>query len=152
MAITPQQKLLVQESFTKVEPIADQAAELFYGKLFEYDPSLKKLFKGDMKEQGQKLMATLKIAVKSLDDIESLIPVLQNLAIKHIDYGVSADDYTPVGNALIFALKTGLGSGFTPDLRAAWVEVYSTIATVMRQHAYPDFDPDNYHNSKHYSH
>jgi len=152
MAITPQQKLLVQESFTKVEPIADQAADIFYSKLFEYDPSLKKLFKGDMKEQGKKLMATLKIAVKSLDDIDSLIPVLQALATKHIAYGVTADDYTPVGNALIFALKTGLGNGFTPDLRTAWIEVYSTIATVMRQHAYPDFNPDTYHNTKHYRH
>jgi len=152
MAITPQQKLLVQESFAKVEPIADQAAELFYGKLFEYDPSLKKLFKGDMKEQGKKLMATLKIAVKSLDDIDNLIPVLQALATKHIAYGVTADDYTPVGNALIFALRTGLGNDFTPSLRAAWVEVYSTIASVMRQHAYPDFDPEHYKNTKHYHH
>ena len=152
MAITPQQKLLVQESFAKVEPIADEAAELFYGKLFEYDPSLKKLFKGDIKEQGKKLMATLKIAVKSLDDIDSLIPVLQDLAARHVDYGVTADDYTPVGNALIFALRTGLGNDFTPGLRAAWVEVYSTIANVMRQHAYPDFDPENYKNTKHYRH
>jgi nitric oxide dioxygenase len=152
MAITQQQKLLVQESFLKVEPIADQAAELFYSKLFEYDPSLKKLFKGDMKSQGKKLMATLKIAVKSLDDIDSLIPVLQNLATQHIDYGVTVDDYTPVGNALLFALHTGLGNDFSPSLKAAWIEVYTTIANVMRKHAYPGFDPTSYKNTKHYIH
>jgi len=152
MAITPQQKILVQESFKKVEPIAEQAADLFYGKLFEYDPSLKKLFKGDMKQQGKVLMATLKVAVKSLDDLEALIPVLQNLAAKHVNYGVTADDYTPVGNALIYTLKTGLGDAFGPELRKAWIEVYKTIADVMRQHAYPDFDPNSYHNTKHYNH
>ena len=98
MAITAIQKKLVQDSFTKVEPIADQAAEIFYNKLFEFDPSLRRMFKGDMKEQGKKLMSTLKIAVRSLDDIDNLIPVLQNLAATHVGYGVTVDDYTPVGN------------------------------------------------------
>jgi len=152
VAITEAQKKLVQESFTKVEPIADQAADIFYNKLFEFDPSLRRMFKGDMKEQGKKLMATLKIAVKSLDDIEGLIPVLQNLAATHVNYGVKVDDYTPVGNALIFALKTGLGEAFTAEVKSAWIEVYTTIANVMRQHAYPDFDPNTYKNLKHYNH
>jgi hemoglobin-like flavoprotein len=96
-------------------------------------------------------MATLKIAVKSLDNIEALIPVLQNLAAKHIDYGVSVEDYTPVGNALIFALRTGLGEEFTPELKQAWIEVYTTIANVMRSHAYPDFDPNSFVNTKNYN-
>jgi nitric oxide dioxygenase len=152
MAITEAQKKLVQASFEKVEPIADQAAEIFYAKLFEYDPKLRSLFKGNMKEQGKKLMATLKIAVKSLDDLNALVPVVQNLAAKHIDYGVTVDDYTPVGNALIYTLKTGLGADFTPELRAAWVEVYTTLANVMRQHAYPDFDPATYKNRQQYNH
>ena len=152
MAITEAQKKLVQASFEQVEPIADQAAEIFYSKLFEYDPKLRSLFKGDMKDQGKKLMATLKIAVKSLDDLSALVPVVQNLAAKHIDYGVTVDDYTPVGNALLFTLKTGLGDAFTPELRAAWVEVYTTLANVMREHAYPGFDPASYKNRQHYNH
>lgn len=151
MAITATQKKLVQASFAKVEPIADQAADIFYSKLFEFDPKLRNLFKGDMKDQGKKLMATLKIAVKSLDDLDALVPVIQNLAAKHIDYGVTVDDYTPVGNALIYTLKTGLGNEFTPELRTAWIEVYTTLANVMRQHAYPDFDPNTYKNSQHYN-
>jgi len=152
MAITDAQKKLVQESFAKVEPIADDAAKIFYAKLFEYDPSLKHLFKSDMTDQGKKLMATLKIAVKSLDDLDALVPVLQNLAKKHIDYGVKVDDYTPVGNALINTLAEGLGDQFTADCKAAWVEVYKTIALVMRSAAYPDFDPATYKNSKQYDH
>lgn len=151
MTITTTQKELVQASFSKVEPIADQAAEIFYAKLFEFDPKLRDMFKGDMKDQGKKLMSTLKIAVKSLDNLDALIPVIENLAAKHIDYGVTVDDYTPVGNALIYTLKTGLGEAFTPELREAWIEVYTTLANVMRQHAYPDFNPNTYKNTQHYN-
>lgn len=152
MAITEAQKKLVQDSFLKVEPIADDAAKIFYAKLFTYDPSLKPLFKNDMSDQGKKLMATLKIAVKSLDDLDALVPVLQNLAKKHIAYGVKVDDYTPVGNALINTLAEGLGDAFTADCKAAWIEVYKTIALVMRSAAYPDFEPSTYKNAKHYEH
>ncbi|KZY62658.1 hemin receptor [Oleiphilus sp. HI0071] len=152
MAITEAQKKLVQASFAKVEPIADAAAEIFYNKLFTYDPSLKPLFKHDMKGQGKKLMTALKLAVKSLDDLDALVPVLENMAVKHVSYGVKVDDYTPVGNALINTLAEGLGDDFTPDCKAAWVEVYKTIAIVMRSKAYPDFDPNTYQNTKQYVH
>lgn len=152
MAITEAQKKLVQDSFTKVEPIADTAAEIFYSKLFTYDPSLKPLFKHDMKDQGKKLMTALRLAVKSLDDLDALVPVLENMAIKHVGYGVKVDDYTPVGNALINTLAEGLGDDFTQECRAAWVEVYKTIALVMRSKAYPDFDQNTYQNTKRYAH
>lgn len=150
MTISARQKLLVQQSFTQVEPIAQQAAEIFYQKLFEYDPGLKPLFKKPMDEQGKILMATLKVAVKSLDDIEGLVVVLQKLADKHVGYGVSVDDYTPVGNALLYTLKTGLGEAYTPELKQAWIAVYQTIADVMRSHAYPGFEANSYRNTKSY--
>lgn len=151
MPITARQKQLVQQSFAKVEPISDQAADIFYTKLFEYDPSLRSLFKKPMSEQGKVLMATLKVAVKSLDDIDGLVGVLQKLAERHVGYGVTVDDYTPVGNALLYTLKTGLGNDFTPETRAAWIEVYRTIAEVMRAHAYPPFDAAAYKNTKRYN-
>lgn len=150
MAITEQQKQLVQQSFAKVEPIAEQAADIFYRKLFEYDPSLKVLFNSDIKSQGQKLMATLKVAIKGLDDIDSLVPVLQQLSQRHKDYGVHIDDFTPVGNALLFTLRAGLGQDFTEDTRDAWIEVYQTVATVMRQQLEADFNPATYKNHKTY--
>ena len=136
MSLTEEQIKLVQDSFTKVEPIAEAAAEIFYNKLFEYDPELKKLFKGDLKDQGKKLMTTLKIAVKSLSDLGSLVPVLENLARGHVKYGVKAEDYTPVGNALLFTLEKGLGDAFTPDLRQAWVDTYRIVAKTMKKAAY----------------
>ncbi|MGF1696171.1 globin domain-containing protein [Vibrio lamellibrachiae] len=151
MPITAVEKKLIQDSFAKVAPIADKAAEIFYAKLFEYDPSLKVLFKGDMKTQGKKLMTTLGLAVKGLDNLDTLVPVLQGLATKHVSYGVKVDDYTPVGNALLYTLKTGLGDQFDDQTRNAWVKIYNTIATVMRSAAYPNFDPNTYKNTHSYN-
>lgn len=152
MTISAIEKQLIQQSFAKVEPIAEQAAEIFYAKLFEYDPSLRRLFKSDLKQQGRKLMATLGVAVKGLDDLEALVPVLQELARRHVAYGVKADDYTPVGNALLYTLKTGLGADFDERTRSAWVKIFTTITLVMRTAAYPDFSPQTYKNHKHYNH
>jgi len=125
----------VQSTFAMVEPIAPQAAELFYGKLFELDPSLKPLFKGDMKEQGAKLMSMLGIAVKGLNDINALVPAVQNLGVRHIRYGVEDSHYDTVAAALLWTLETGLGDAWNDDVKAAWVEVYTTLATVMKDAA-----------------
>ena len=152
MSISDRQKQLVKDSFSKVEPIADAAVDIFYNKLFDYDPSLKALFKTDVKAQGKKLMAALKLAVGSLDDLEKLVPVLQDMAKKHVEYGVKVEDYTPVGNALIFTLRKGLGKEFTPELKRAWSETYKVMATVMRQAAYPSYDPKTFKNTKAYVH
>jgi hemoglobin-like flavoprotein len=151
MSITQRQISLIQDSFSKVEPIADKAAEIFYAKLFEYDPSLRRLFKNDMKEQGRKLMTVLKTAVGGLGDLNALVPVLHKLADAHVSYGVKAEDYTPVGNALLYTLKTGLGRSFTPDVRQAWVDLYRLVANTMREHAYPEFDPKTFRNTRRYN-
>ncbi len=126
------QKRLVQTTFAKVEPIAEAAAELFYNKLFELDPALKALFKGDIKEQGRKLMATLKVAVKGLDDLEKLVPVLQDLGRRHAGYGVQDKDYGTVAVALLWTLGQGLKDDFTPEVEAAWTAVYAILAETMK--------------------
>lgn len=152
MSLTPTQKQLVQVTFQKVVPIAATAADIFYTKLFEYDPSLKPLFKGDMTTQGDMLMTTLGVAVKGLDNLDTLVPVLEGIATKHLEYGVKIDDYTPVGNALLYALSVGLEDDFTPEVKQAWVTVYKIIADVMRSAAYPDYDSGSYQNKKQYNH
>jgi hemoglobin-like flavoprotein len=123
---------LVQESFGKVVPIADTAAALFYGRLFDIDPALEPLFKGDMVEQGRKLMQMIGVAVKSLDRLEQVLPAVRALGARHAGYGVREKDYDTVGSALIWTLKKGLGDGFTPETEAAWAEVYTTLAGVMK--------------------
>jgi hemoglobin-like flavoprotein len=126
---------LVQDSFAKVVPIADTAAELFYGKLFEMDPSLRPLFKGDMKEQGAKLMRMIGMAVYGLNNIEALLPAVKSLGARHVSYGVKDEHYETVGGALIWTLGQGLGEAFTDEVKAAWVETYTTLATVMKDPA-----------------
>lgn len=132
---------LVQESFEKVKPIAATAAEIFYTKLFELDPSLKALFPGaptdsSMKEQGNKLMTMLGAAVAGLSNLEALIPVLQDLGKRHVDYKVEPSHYDTVGAALLDTLKVGLGDEFTSDVKDAWASVYTTMAKVMIDASY----------------
>jgi hemoglobin-like flavoprotein len=126
------QKALVQTSFAQVRPIADAAAALFYGRLFELDPTLRPLFKGDLKEQGRKLMEMLTLAVKGLDRPEALLPALAALGRRHAGYGVNERDYETVGEALLWTLEQGLGPSFTPDIREAWAALYRLVADTMR--------------------
>lgn len=126
----------VKDSFDLVAPIAGTAAELFYGRLFELDPTLKALFKGDMQEQGAKLMKMISVAVSKLDDLETLVPVLENLAIRHIDYDVKAKDYETVGAALLWTLEKGLGDAYTPEVAEAWTETYTLMSSTMIAAAY----------------
>ncbi|MDM7860373.1 globin family protein [Alteromonas sp. ASW11-36] len=151
MSLTERQVFLIQSSFEKVAPISETAATLFYGKLFEYDPSLKPLFKNDMKSQGKKLMMTLGTAVKGLSDLDSLVPVLQKLAIKHVEYGVKVEDYTPVGNALLFALSQGLKTDFNQEVKQAWIDLYRVVAEVMRSAAYSNYNATTFQNTKRYN-
>lgn len=133
--VTPAQKHLVQQSFALVEPIAEQAAEIFYGRLFEIAPDLEKLFKGDLAEQQRKLMATLKVAVAGLDEPDRLIPVVQALGERHKTYGVADGDYDTVAHALLWTLEQGLGEAYTPEVSEAWVAVYTLLAGVMQEAA-----------------
>ncbi|MDH4394234.1 MAG: globin family protein [Limnobacter sp.] len=127
---------LIKGSWAKVVPIREQAAELFYGKLFELDANVKPLFKGDMKEQGRKLMMMLNTVVTSLEKLDTLVPAVQDLGKRHIQYQVKAEHYDTVGTALLWTLGAGLGDAFTEEVKAAWTKAYVTLATVMKQAAY----------------
>lgn len=127
----PSQVDLIQTSFAKVVPISDQAAALFYGRLFEIAPQVKPMFKGDMAEQGRKLMSTLAVVVKGLSNIDAVVPAAQALARRHVAYGVEDAHYAPVGAALLWTLEQGLGPDFTPDVKAAWAEAYGLLSGVM---------------------
>ena len=129
--MTPEQITLVKDSWAQVAPISEQAAELFYGKLFELNPDYRALFKGDMKSQGKMLMSVLNTAVTSLDKLDKIVPVVQDLGRRHVDYGVKDEDYAVVGEALLWTLGQGLGEGFTDDVKEAWTITYTTLADVM---------------------
>ncbi len=134
--MTPDQVKAIQESFKKVAPISEQAAALFYGRLFEIAPEVKPLFRGDMTEQGRKLMATLGVVVNGLSNLEAILPAASALAKRHVGYGVKAGDYTPVGAALLWTLERGLGDAWTPDLAADWGAAYTVLSEYMIGEAY----------------
>lgn len=133
--MTPRQIGLVRSSWDKVLPISKTAAELFYGKLFELDGDLRPLFKGDLKEQGEKLMTMLNTVVGSLDNLEAVIPAAQASGARHAGYGVTDEMYDTVAEALIWTLGQGLGDDFTDDVKDAWVTAYVILSGVMKEAA-----------------
>ena len=133
--MTPESKRLVQESWTLVEPIAETAAALFYGRLFELDPSLRSLFRSSREAQAQKLAQALAVVVKGLEHPAQLRGAIEALGRRHAGYGVRDEHYTTVGEALLWTLEQGLGAAFTPDVRAAWGDAYGWLAFVMREAA-----------------
>jgi len=136
--MTPKQKQLVQNSWEKVLPISEAAATLFYGRLFELDPSTRPLFKHtNMPEQRKKLMHVIGVAVNGLSMLDQLIPTVRNLGRRHVAYGVSDEHYTSVGKALIWTLEQGLGADFTPEVKEAWTTVYGLLAETMKNATAP---------------
>ena len=133
--MTPEQAVLIKTTWSQVMPIKEQAAALFYGRLFEIDPGLKPMFQGNMNEQGRKLMAMINTAVNGLDRLEAIVPAVQELGRRHVAYGVQDQHYDSVGSALLWTLEKGLGAGFTPAVRDAWSAVYGLLATTMKQAA-----------------
>ena len=124
---------LVQQTWDKVTPIADDAAKLFYDRLFELDPALRPMFAHtDMKEQRKKLMQMIGFAVRSLGKMDELIPAVRGLGKRHVGYGVQDHHYDTVGAALIWTLEQGLGDAFTQEARESWTLVYTTLASVMK--------------------
>jgi nitric oxide dioxygenase len=134
--VNPTQINLVQESFAKVAPISEQAATLFYDRLFEVAPAVKVMFPADMKEQRKKLMATLAVVVNGLSNLESVLPAASALAKRHVSYGARPEHYPVVGGALLWTLEKGLGEAWTADVADAWTAAYGTLSGYMISEAY----------------
>ena len=129
--MTPEQIELVKSTWKMVLPIADTAADLFYGKLFELDPSVRSLFENDLTKQKKALMAMIGNAVASLHRIETIVPVIQQLGKRHAGYGVTEEHYGTVATALLWTLEQGLGEAWTPQAKAAWTETYVVLSSAM---------------------
>lgn len=135
IVVTPDVQRLVRESFAKISPNAEATAGVFYDRLFALDPSLRSLFKGDIAEQGRKLMTMIGTAVANLHRLEAIVPTVQDLGRRHVGYGVEPTHYQTVAAALLWTLEQGLGDDFTSETRQAWVECYTTLASTMQQAA-----------------
>lgn len=123
---------LVQETFRQIEPLAQETGDLLYARLFEMDPAIKPLFKGDLKKQSLMLMTVIGLAVRGLDRQEAIATSIQSLGNRHHGYGVMAADYNTFGAALIWALQQSMGDAFTPEVKDAWVKAYDTLSAAMK--------------------
>src|SRR5262245_16170096 len=122
---------LVRLSFSRIVPIKETVADLFYERLFQVAPDVRVLFPPDMREQKRKLMTMIATAVGALNDLPGLIPALMGLGARHQGYGATAAHYNVVGEVLLWTLENALRADFTPDIRAAWTKVYGVLATTM---------------------
>ena len=129
--MTPHQIKLVQMSFTHIAPISTIAADLFYGRLFEIAPQLRRMFPEDLREQKRKLMTMLGTVVNSLNRLDAVLPAVRALGKRHAAYGVHDEHFAPVGAALLWTLEQGLGDGFTTEVKLAWTAVYATLSQAM---------------------
>ena len=133
--MTPEHIRIVQSTWVKVLAIKDTAAQLFYERLFETDPSIRALFRSDMRQQGEKVMQVIDAAVNGLSRLERIVSAIQELGRRHADYGVKDHHYGTVGAALLWTLGKSLGAEFTPKVKEAWATVYAVLATTMREAA-----------------
>jgi hemoglobin-like flavoprotein len=132
IVLSPEDIMLVRASFAQIAPIQTKAADLFYGRLFEVAPELRRLFPADLHEQKQKLMAMIGTAVGALHDLDALVPKVEALGMRHAAYGALPVHYEVVGEVLLWTLERGLGAAFTPEVRAAWIKVYSGLSAMMQ--------------------
>jgi len=133
--VTEAQKKLVQTTFATIAPIADDAALLFYQRLFEIAPELRPMFRGDMAEQRRKLMQMLALVVNGLNRPGAIVPGVRNLGRRHVAYGVKDHHYEAVRIALLWALGKTLGEAFTPEVEEAWTHAYDALAAMMHSNS-----------------
>jgi len=145
MPISPLHKHLIQRSFGTIAVQADFVGQMFYARLFALDPNVRPMFKHDMSEQVQKLMRMLATFVSYLDEGDKLTPIIEELAARHVDYGVQPQHYATVREALLWAFGEALGAKATPEVMRAWAALYNYVAEVAIRHAYgPGYDqPDS---------
>lgn len=137
MIISPQERMLVQDSFDKLMVNSDKTADLFYSHLFEIAPDLKPLFaNANMGEQGSKLLTMIAAVVRSLNDFHRVLPAIQEMGERHVAYGVKKEHYPLLGESLLWTLEQSLGDGFTPATKEAWTNVYNSIADIATQGVY----------------
>jgi hemoglobin-like flavoprotein len=130
--MTPHEISLLKSSLHRIAPIADQAAALFYARLFDLDPNLRDLFQGDMREQGRKLMQAIRAAIHGLDRPEILAPAVRQLGRRHAGDHVTESQYETFGTALLWTLEKGLGPDFTDEARTAWAKTYWLLAETAK--------------------
>ena len=121
----------LKRSWAQVANYGDQVALRFYSRLFVMAPETRDMFPLAMGAQRDRLVAALGHTVSHVDDLERLVPYLQQLGRDHRKFGVIADHYGPVGESLLATLADFLGQEWSPDLAHDWAEAYGLVARTM---------------------
>ena len=130
--MTPARQQLIRSSWSAIEPIADDAAKLFFARLLDLDPRIAPLFRhADMEKQRMLLMQTLGVVVNNIDRLDQILPEVEALGRRHASYGVWPEQYATVGSALLWTLERGLGDDFTEETAYAWGDAYRRVSSVM---------------------
>jgi len=133
--MTADQCRLICQTFDAVRDQARPLSLLFYGKLFELDPSARPLFHNDLALQGRKLVDTLETITQVLDRFDTVRPRLADLGRQHAGYGVRAEQYDTVTTALLWAIGQALGPDFDAAAREAWKSALVAISSAMQEGA-----------------
>src|SRR4028119_1419941 len=134
---------LLEESFEKIKPRAEEFAASFYENLFKLYPEVKPLFANtEMAKQQKKLLNSLVLVVENLRSPEALEPVLNALGGRHIGYGVIPQYYEPVGEALLTTFEQYLEPDWTPEVKQAWTDAYGAITGLMLKGAGVESSPN----------
>jgi hemoglobin-like flavoprotein len=131
--MTREQRILLRQTFENLIPLPRKFGVLFYQRLFELDPSLRDLFRGEMDQQASMLVQALALSVLKLIDEGRVSGTVTELGARHEGYGVLAAHYGTFGAALVWTLEQRLGDGFTPAIREAWEEAYRELAVAMQR-------------------
>ena len=120
----------MRANFARVGAHGDDAPLWFYAHLFLSHPETRELFPVSMAHQRDRLFAALGEVVARVDDLDGLVPILQQLGRDHRKFGTVAAHYPAVGASLLATL-----AHFDPQwddaLAASWSEAYSVVADVM---------------------
>ena len=134
-ALTPAQKRLVRESFESASYYSVALTKLFYGRLFELEPTVRPLFKSNLEEQSLKLLDMLRTVVDALDRFEEVRPLLVELGRKHVTYGTRPEHYEVVSKALLWALSQALELEYDGEAKKAWDQMLRAISAAMLEGA-----------------
>ena len=125
----------LQDSWRYVAKLGDEVPLFFYSHLFLSHPEVRDMFPVSMAAQRDKLVGALGAVVSNADNLDAVVPVLQQLGRDHRRFGAVAEHYPAVGASLLATLQYFLGPQWTEELAGDWAAAYGLVAKVMVQAA-----------------
>lgn len=135
MPLTDREIAIIRLSFQRLKAEKGDAnpfGPAFYTRVFEKMPEAREMFRDDMANQGMQFLSTLRVVVDHIDDLDRIDGELRNLGRGHGAYGVRAEQYGPMGDALIETMRDTLGPEFDAEAQAAWRKAYEAVASRMQ--------------------